>query len=43
MYMYMYLLFKTGAFPHTKKARFESRFKSRLFLRVSTQAEKSAI
>ena len=32
-----------GAFPHTKKARFESRFKSRLFLRVSTQAEKSAI
>ena len=32
-----------GAFPHTKKARFESRFKSRLFLRLSTQAEKSAI
>ena len=32
-----------GAFPHTKKARFVSRFKSRLFLRVSTQAEKSAI
>ena len=32
-----------GAFPHTKKARFESRFKSRLFLRMSTQAEKSAI
>ena len=32
-----------GAFPHTKKARFESRFKSRLFLRVSTQAENSAI
>ena len=29
-----------GAFPHTKKARFESRFKSRLFLRVSTQGRK---
>ena len=37
------LSWSIGAFPHTKKARFESRFKSRLFLRVSTQAEKSAI
>ena len=37
---YMHIKMTIGAFPHTKKARFESRFKSRLFLRVSTQAEK---